>query len=209
MNELDRFFELFLESLSLVDDSYYRTTYKNISNLFDVLRNRGRIVGENLERFGERTFCYELYHHLRIKIDEEVEQNESFLNGAMLQGEVKKVRVIEFVKHFGLERLKAEYIPDFLIHTPGEVEYHPYIIEVKCSPYVSEKEILNDIAKINEFITRYQYERGIFLTTNTSPEYINQSLVALQEQIQKLEGRSRIKIVCKSSQKSEPNITQL
>lgn len=209
MDDLDRFFELFIETLSSVDKSYYSTTYRSIINLKHALRYRGRFVGNDFEYFGERIFCYELYHQLRIKIDRELENNPDFLQGAMLQGEVKKIRASEFVEHLGLEQLSQEFIPDFLIHTPGDTDYHAFVIEVKCSPNLSRRDLLADIKKINEFVTRYQYERGIFLTINSDPISIGEKLSNARKEISALDGKDKIKVICKQSQSSKAKIWQL
>lgn len=209
MDDLDRFFELIKEALSSVDESYYSTTYRSIINLKSVLRNRGRFDGDDFETFGERIFCYELYHQLRMKIDGELADNPNFLQGAMLQGEVKKIRVLEFVEHLGLERLSQESIPDFLVHTPGNTDYHAFVIEVKCDPDLSKHDLLKDITKIDEFITRYHYERGVFLTVNSNPKRIDKLLIDSKEEIEILAGKDKIKVICKPSQSSEPGIWQL
>lgn len=210
MDELEIFENLVLNALSAIDNSYYLTTYYNIQNFRNALQYRvGILRGNDFDRYGERVFCYEFYHQLRKLIDREREGNPEFLQGSLLQGEVEKMQIIELIDRFGLNRLSGEYAPDFLMHTPGNANHHPFVIEVKCENDVTPNKVLLDLRKLNEFVTRYNYLRAIFLTTNTTFEYIENLLRGLNNQILALEGRNRIKVICKTNQETEHNIWQL
>lgn len=193
MNELDRFFQIFVESLDEIPQSYFYTLYQNFEGLNAFLANRGKFNGEDFERYNERVFCYELYHQLRKKLDIE---GPNFLNNTTLQGEVKKVQVKQFVERLGLEGLSKEFIPDFLMHSSGSTDNHYFVLEVKCHPDVSSDEILSDLRKINEFITNYRYERGIFLSINAHRENLANRLGKILDEAKELVF-PKISVVCK------------
>lgn len=211
MDELERFLQLFIESLQEVDQDYYQTVYRNLSALRGgvsgrALSRRGRFIDDDFIRYSERIFCYELYHQLRRKFDDEKELNPNFLQDTKIQAEVKKMQVASLIQHFGLQALGREFIPDILVHTPGDAEYHPFVIEVKCMDNVSEAEVWYDIDKINHFITRYNYQRGIFLSVNSDFNYLRDIIANLSEHIEGLEGCEGIKVIGKTSQNTEATI---
>lgn len=210
MNELERFKDLIFLALSNVDESYYRTTYNNIENFKMAFFHRmGRIRGNNFERYGERVFCYEFYHQLRKLIDNERVANVNFLNEAKLQAEVQKMQIMELEQSLGLNPMSGEFAPDFLMHSPGNANSHPCVIEVKCEHDISSRKVFGDLLKLNEFIIKYNYLCGIFLSVNTSNEYINTLLEELEPKIQGLQGRGRIIVINKQEQNINHNIWQL
>lgn len=201
MNELDRFEQLIYAALSNVDESYYSTTYRNVDNFrmaFGI--RRGEFVGNDFAKFGERVFCYEFYHQLRLLLDNERNYTPNFLENAKLQGEVDKMRVLDLIERFGLRPLDHEYIPDFLMHTPGNANFHPYVIEVKADNRIQLKSVYHDLQKIDQFITRYNYRRGMFILINSDPEYLAGIINDNIGEFRRLEGYDRIKIVCKRNQ---------
>ena len=210
MNEIERFKELVFLALSNVDESYYRTTYNNIENFKMAFFNRmGRMRGNNFERYGERVFCYEFYHQLRKLIDAEREENGQFLNEAKLQAEVQKMQIIELEQSLGLNPMSGEFAPDFLMHSPGNANSHPFVIEVKCEHDISSRKIFRDLLKLNEFIIKYNYICGIFLSVNSSNEYISTLLEELEPKIQGLQGRGSIIVINKQEQNINHNVWQL
>jgi hypothetical protein len=177
--DLDSFEKLFIKVLNdIKDDKYYRTTYEFVEHLSHFLSDKYKDDSGNFIKYGERIFCYELYHQLRNKIEG---KDNDFLGGAKIQGEVKKKHLVEFGSFLQKIPLEYEYTPDFLVHTPGSAGYHAFIIEVKCMPWVDELEIWFDLAKINEFIERYHYQRGIFLSVNASLEHLKNLLMRLAD----------------------------
>lgn len=215
--ELNRFQDIVVTALSNVDQSYYSTTYDNIdqsrnaAELLRQLRNRmGRIDGTSFIRYSERVFCYEFYHHLRVLHDAELEGNAEFLENSKLQAEVKKMQILDLIELLGnIQPMNDEYIPDFLLHSPGTTESHPFVIEVKSDNRIDEGRVLYDLLKINQFITRYRYERGIFISVNTTNEYMDGLLAALEGPIRRIEGRASIKVINKENQNAETRIWQL
>ena len=210
MHELNRFEELVITALYNVSQLYYATVYRNIESFRMALHGRqGRFMDNDFERYGERVFCYEFYHQLRKLIDRERTENPDFLLGTELQGEVDKFQILGLIERFGLTSLSREFIPDFLMHSPGNAYNHPFVIEVKCTRNLSPQALIKDLEKINEFITRYSYQRGLFITINSNKDEIIALLKGLSKRIESLEGKDRIKVIQKDNQDSDYNIIQL
>lgn len=99
--------------------------------------------------FRERVYCYELYHQMRKRWPV---GSPYFLNG-----EIDK-RAHPILRALGIDGKK----PDFLIHTPGEMNNNYAIIEVKHS--LKEKsEIRKDIETLSKFVHEVEYKRAIYL----------------------------------------------
>lgn len=210
MNEIERFQELILIALANVDNSYYKTTYHNIENFKMAFGHRlGIFKGNDFERYGERVFCYEFYHQLRKLVDTERVANVNFLNESKLQAEVQKMQIIELEESLGLNPMSSEFAPDFLMHSPGNANAHPCVIEVKCEHDISARKVLRDLLKLNEFIIKYNYQSGIFLSINTTDEHIDVLLRRLEQEIYKLQGRDRIIVINKQEQNINHKIWQL
>jgi hypothetical protein len=210
MADIDRFEELIIDALSNVSQSYYSTVYENIVSFKAALNGKqGQFDDTSFERYGERVFCYEFYHQLRLLIDFERTKNSSFLNGTLLQGEVKKWQISGLLDRFGLDELSKEFVPDFLMHSPGDATSHPYVIEVKCIANLSPDALLYDLEKLNEFITSYHYKRGLFISVNSHYEYLMDIISSLSRNIDRMKSRSNIKVFCKHAQDSEIEIYQL
>lgn len=210
MDELDRFQQLIIEALSNVSQSYYTTVYRNADSFREALEGRqGEFVDDDFERYSERVFCYEFYHQLRKMIDEERVNSPAFMRNAELQGEVEKMNIIGLIERFGIESLSKEFIPDFLMHSPGDVISHPMVIEVKSVNNLSASALLYDLEKLDEFITRYNYQRGLFISVNAETEYILRLIDRQSENISRIEARDRIIIIIKQNQESEPIIYRI
>ena len=68
--------------------------------------------------------------------------------------------------------MSKEFIPDFILHAPGPYERQEVVVEVKSNPKLTFGEIKNDIAKLQEFIIKYNYTVGNFLSINVNPIHI-------------------------------------
>ncbi len=214
--DLETFHNLFIKCLDLVEDDYYKTTYQNIEkyyqeieNFDEDMKNRLDFEENHFHRYGERVFCYELYHQLRIKLDEIIDNNANFLNGAKLQGEFAKWQHEQLLHNFDLEMLSNEFIPDFLLHKAGGFVNHFYVIEVKSNPNLSPSSLLADLKKLNQFITKFRYKRGIFLAINISPSDINRMIEKKSEEIKKLKGKAAIAVITKEKKDTAESITYL
>ncbi|NEW03270.1 hypothetical protein GYH73_021195 [Bacillus megaterium] len=124
----------------------------------------------------ERVFCYELYHQLR-KIMEQNKLNEKVI----LQAELRKAQVgSEIEQLFKVQSTDGVYYPDFLIHEPHTFDNQDLIIEVKANPKLTVEDMKRDILKIDQFINRYEYKKGIFLAINIKEDRLNQLLTNAQ-----------------------------
>ena len=210
MNELDIFELLVVDALGNVHQSYYETVYRNIDSFRAALSSRqGRFAENDFFRYGERVFCYEFYHQLRVLIDNYRTEHTKFLSGAELQGEVEKMQILGLIERFQLASLSREFVPDFLMHSPGNAELHPFVLEVKCISELSSYAIFHDLEKLDEFITRYRYQRGLFISVNSQFPEFNETIGKLRPEIDGLAGRNRIKILQKTNQNTDCNIISL
>ena len=205
MNPIEIFLDCFRRALEHVHNDYYGLHWWNESMLNAVMGsvdNEERAVIQNyLDRYGERVFCYELYHQVRSLMENHsIEFPETFQH-VKLQSELKKDYINEIVQNFyGVAALDREYIPDFLLHTPGNFQNQHLIIEVKSNPNISFAGMIDDLLKIQQFISRYQYQRGIFLTVNTNPNRIRNILNQENNRLwlrQNINDPNRIHILCK------------
>lgn len=132
-----------------------KTATQNITEHYFLL---SRYEGSDILR--ERHYCYELYHQMKC-----LWPNDSNL---ILSGEIDKS------SHHFIGTLVGSYpIPDFLIHTPGEMN-NEAIIEVKTDNF-QLKGIKKDIRTLSVFIESANYNRAILLIfgNNISQEKIN------------------------------------
>lgn len=166
--QLNRFLDLFIAAVNNVDECYLNTVYENIEAIRNGFTNYYQrfLTNDRFVKPGERIFCYELYHQLRILIDAERNENKNFLEGTYLQAEIKKMQIYDLLQTFGITPLTGSFVPDLLMHSPGNANSHPYVIEIKATPFVLEVEVLADLCKIGEFLNKYNYEKGIFLAVN-------------------------------------------
>lgn len=200
-----------LTALEHIDQMYYGNRI-NLDNYGIPINHPRRAEMEKfLSRFGERYFCYELYHHIRVQMERFLETNpeDERVNRIVFQGELKKENIRNILALFpniDVVPLEKEYIPDFLLHSPGNFDHQELVIEVKSNPLVSYNDVIDDLLKIQEFITRYNYRLGVFLTVNSNFNRINRILWRLENTgwlLQNLIDRDRIFVIQKESQDSE------
>lgn len=153
------------KAINEVKDVYYGNqdmidSMLNAHNIGPQDKSREKLI-PILTRHHERVFCYELYHQLR-KIMEQNDLNEK----TILQAELRKPQVSSEIEQlFGIQSIDGVYYPDFLIHEPNTFD-NDLIIEVKANPKLSIEDMKKDILKIDQFINKYQYKKGIFLAIN-------------------------------------------
>jgi hypothetical protein len=174
MEAIEIFIEFLRLALTRVHNDYYGLHWWNESMLNSAMSSENskdkEILKDFLDRYDERVFCYELYHQIRVQMEEFSKNKPELFRHIKLQCELKKDFIHEIVEnYFKVKRLDAEYIPDFLLHTPGNFTNQHLIVEVKSNPQLSFNSIQKDLLKIQEFINRYNYQLGIFLTVNTNP----------------------------------------
>jgi hypothetical protein len=100
----------------------------------------------------ERVFCYELYHQIRLNMGTDY--------ALSLNGEIDKRGHVDF-------HPADQKNPDFVFHLPGTHEGNTLIVEVKGT-LTRRKEIIQDFSTILLFVTKYQYQAGIFILYNHS-----------------------------------------
>ena len=125
--------------------------------------------GDSIYR--ERVYCYELYHQMRCWWP----TNTPFL----VQGEVDKSRHPMFPPELWK-------IPDFLIHTPGEMKGNYTIIEVKHSKAKNEN-IKDDLEKLSLFQSQVGYQRAIYLVYGDEAADCAKRVIDRAEKFQELE----------------------
>lgn len=97
----------------------------------------------------ERVYCYELYHQMRLLWPE----NCPFI----LTGEVDKRA------HPVFKELEArQAIPDFLVHSPGDMHQNFAVMEVK-SQQAQPLGVQKDVATLREFRDTIGYQRVLYL----------------------------------------------
>lgn len=97
----------------------------------------------------ERVFCYELYHQLRkLNLAQELKLN----------GEVDKRGHTDFDK-------EDRRNPDFVFHVPGTHLNNTIVMEVKGA-LSKPKKVIKDFSTLHLFVSKYDYEAGVFLLYN-------------------------------------------
>lgn len=170
--------ERFIQNIRLalapgaIQPLYYGLSYWNHTQNF--LQHEDQFAREELEpyleRYHERVFCYELYHKLRTLMDSNTNANQQNLfvaENVFLQSEVIKQNIDHTIEmFFEISALSKEFMPDFLLHTPGNFDNQLVVMEVKSNPRLTFSSVCADLLKIQEFIASYRYEQGIFLAVN-------------------------------------------
>src|SRR5258708_2937747 len=92
-------------------------------------------------------------------MDKYAAKKPGLTSSVRFQGELRKKRIdASTAKLFGVTVLDNEYIPDFLLHSPGDFNYQSLIIEVKSAPNIPFGPIQEDLMKIQQFISRNIYK---------------------------------------------------
>lgn len=172
MSRPDRFLSVVRKALERVEPIYYSASagLPDLINSYPALREKkAKPLLKYLRRHHERVFCYELYHQIRALMD----LHRNIFSGVCFQGELKKYQLDDaLLKQCNFAALDKEYVPDFLLHGPGHAGDEEVVIEVKCDPLLKVAGARADLKKIQEFITRYGYKAGVFLSINTKPNVI-------------------------------------
>jgi hypothetical protein len=178
IGRVERFLSLVRRALERVGKDYYRASaaLPSLVDSYPLLREaEGVALLKYLRRHHERVFCYELYHQVRALMDDHPE----LFAGVCFQGELKKYHLDPtLLERFNFTALDREFVPDFLLHGPGHAGDEEVIVEVKCDPLLPFVDARDDLEKIQQFISRYGYKVGIFLTVNAKKEGIEGMLDA-------------------------------
>lgn len=205
--QLERFFQIFISSVEAIGEEYLYTLY------YDIELIKGSEIKDRQKRFllksAERTICNELYFHLRTSIANYRQVHQDFLGPSILQAEVQKRQIPELLHQMRLRKLSHNFIPDFIMHTPGNAEVHAFVIEVKSNRFLHNKELEYDLNKIAEFIERYRYERGIFLAINLNMNDIQNLITTSRFSDETRRNSNRIFIVTRDRHRIECEFTTL
>ncbi len=98
----------------------------------------------------ERSFCYELYHQIRLLMSER--------DPLSLNGEIDKRGHIDFDE-------EDRKNPDFVFHIPGVHTGNTIAIEAKGT-LDRKKDISKDLSTLLTFTEKYQYQAGLFILYN-------------------------------------------
>lgn len=130
----------------------------------------------------ERVFCYELYHRMRC-----IQANEE--NSILaIHAEVDKR---------GSERFCGEN-PDFVFHQPGNMEDNTLVVEVKGK--LDPSAVIGDINKLEKFITRYEYNAGVFVLYNHD---LDEFVRRMRPDLKYKDAYRKITILCRKTFDSE------
>ena len=209
------FLNCFRNALPLVNPHYYGIELwsDEVLDLMGIGENQPEIdkIMRYLSRYGERAFCYELYHQTRKLMENYYDENPHPPDQppVFLQAELKKSQIQDIVNFLpGLDvPLSKEFIPDFILHAPGPYERQEVVVEVKSNPKLTFGEIKNDIAKLQEFIIKYNYTLGIFLSINVNPIHIVNILKEENNQTwidENVHNKEVILLIIKESQDTQP-----
>lgn len=172
---MNRFFDLLIDAMNSIEPAYLYTVYSEMDQVIEYVKSEAHranlmkhMEGSDLLRTGERIFCYELYHQLRKRI----ELSPEWFEGLYLQAELRKYQVPEILAMLELKPLSGDFIPDFLLHSPGNSNDHAFAIEVKTDRQLKHTAFAADISKLIEFIEQYGYQRGIFIATRISFDFL-------------------------------------
>jgi hypothetical protein len=129
-------------------------------------------------------------------------------SGIYLQSEVRKETLSpQILAHFVIAmNLNRKYMPDFLLHTPGDFSNQLLVMEVKTNPNLSFEDIEYDLKKLAEFLDpeRYRYEKGIFLSVNIDPKVVFEMIHQYRDRFEGIPEavKSELLVVCASIQPS-------
>lgn len=133
----------------------------------------------------ERVFCYELYHQMRI-----IMEQHSYYERT-LHGEIDKKGHHDILD-------KDQRNPDFVIHVPGLHAGNTLIVEVKGrldSDYYEAVE--KDFKTLLTFVTHYQYRAGVFILFGHT---LKNLIVRMRERLRALQqdpSAKHVYILCK------------
>lgn len=163
-----QFMTILFNALEEVAPVYY-SAYRQFEADLRYLQSLDEVTLEYLKKHHERVFCYELYHQIRILMD----ADPATFKGVRFQGELRKIDLGPVLRErLGFGPLDREFVPDFLLHGPGDGDHQEIVMEVKCEAELSPSAAKKDLSKIQHFMTQLHYKAGVFLAVNASPESV-------------------------------------
>lgn len=108
----------------------------------------------------ERTYCYELYHQMRILQDKN-KDNTNF-DIMTIHGEIDKR---------GGGAVPQKFNPDFVFHVPGKMYKNLVVVEVKVN--WDKEKVKKDFTTLCTMIYLYGYQTGVFVLVGKNQSYVN------------------------------------
>lgn len=207
MIEIKNIDKFILKSIQKIDEEYFCTIFTNTELFEPSLRGRvGEFINDDFYYYGERIFCYELYHQLRLGILKFTKKN-LISDNLKIQGEARKMNIINLLDNIGLDSFSTDKIPDLIIHSPTDSENQLCIIEVKCKGNLTQNELYTDLKKLDIYCNSLKFENAYFISINSSCKHIENLISDLD--INEFNCANKIKIICMENSKSNPKIRTL
>ncbi len=161
---IELYLDLFQKAVDRVESIYFSRELTFFGSHLNVE------LRQELIRYGERIFCYELYHQLRPLVDG-AKKCGQIDPDIYLQGEIKKP-LLNRINQVGLgvTGLDRVRFPDLLLHDPTNAKHQELVVEIKNDPNLSVAALKKDLRKIDLFISNYHFNLGIFLAVSIKPE---------------------------------------
>ena len=193
------FSDVLIEALDQVDDIYFGNGRWTRAEYYDLNRYQAAQLTRFVTRHLERTFCYELYFQLRLRLPD-----PHNAEGLTLQAELAKSKIPDWLAtRFELRALDAMYFPDFLYHRPFSGDRQVAVVEVKAKPDVGGTALRKDLNKLGQFVDRYGYEQAIMLAVNSNSERVHRLIRNNRHRLQTDAQTEQIMVVTKESAQHE------
>jgi hypothetical protein len=206
MMNMDVFLDMLRQALSIVRINYYGRgwLYDQVYiTRLDITNDERKALLDHFMTYHERVFCYEFYHQVRALMEANNSGRLQLPPAVYFQAELRKGQLVRILQElFQVLPLDGNYFPDFLLHDPDSFGHQELVMEVKSSPDLGWADIQHDLRKIQEFISKYGYRQGLFLTVNTAPEQMQAVLKDQTRQdwiLEHLPNRSQIQFWCKET----------
>lgn len=139
---------------SVVYFTLIREAMKQVSPKYIVLD----VAGGN-PKHRERVYCYELYHQMRC-----LQRRIQKYSGFTINGEIDKS---------GSQGIDQSFNPDFVMHTPGNMENNGCVVEVKVrsnngNGLPSKKGVHKDLRTITCMLHCYKYQYGALILVDVT-----------------------------------------
>jgi hypothetical protein len=122
-----------------------------------------------LAQYTERDWCYELYHQLRLEMNERSIDTSS-PDGIRLSGEPSKRANYISSRRQGRWTQNANCrIPDILLHCPRHEDFQVFALEAKrarknyLGSILNQSEVIDDLIALAEYIEGLGYWHGFFI----------------------------------------------
>ncbi|QQS40353.1 MAG: hypothetical protein IPM63_13425 [Acidobacteriota bacterium] len=145
-------------------------------------------IGEVEQQYyvGERTFCYELYHQLRIRTDEAIRNAPA--NLVFHTENTKRVLGRDEAQAMGLAPLRKRRSPDLILHEYGTGDFQIAAVEVKARG-VYWKPFRNDLVKLTEMIEALNFRVAVFLCINRELTSLRRFIIRNRERFNNISAQ--------------------